>query len=351
MATGTMTENIQIVSLNESLREQWDEYVFKSSASFAYHLSGWKTVVETTFGHRTFYLALRENGSIKGILPLVLQKSKLFGTFFTSLPFCSYAGICAEGESEAELLLEAAIKVAQKEKAEHIEFHHTQEDIVSLPCKKNKVSMLLSLDRNPEVIWKKFDAKARNQVRKAEKFNLIATNGGEELLDDFYRIFAINMRDLGTPVYSKDFFKNILKVFPHMVRIFCVRLNRKPIAASFTIGFKDTMEVPWASSLRAYRPLCTNNLLYWKMIEFACLNGFAFFDFGRSSRDSGTLKFKEQWGAKPRQLYWHYWLPQEKPLPEINSANPKYKLFIGAWKKLPVCIANQIGPHIAKNVP
>lgn len=351
MAASTMRANTRVILYNDSLREQWDGYVYNSPYSSVYHLSGWKKVLEMTFGQRTFYLAAYDNNQIKGVLPLVLQKSKIFGTFLTSLPFFSYAGICAESEPERKLLLEAAIKLAQEEKAGHIEFHHTQEDIVSLPCKKNKVSMSLELDKNPEVIWKKFDTKARNQIRKAQKSNLVTESGSIELLDDFYKIFAINMRDLGTPVYSKDFFKNILEIFPDITRIFCVRLNRKPVAASFTISFKNTMEVPWASSLRAYRHLCPNNLLYWAMIEFACVNGFACFDFGRSSRESGTLKFKEQWGTTPRQLYWHYWLPQERPLPEINPANPKYKLFIGTWRKLPVCIANLIGPFIVKNLP
>lgn len=342
---------MEIIHCDESHRKIWDEYVKRVDNSCVYHLLGWKNVVEKSFGHRTFYLMAKNDREIRGVLPLVLLNSKLFGRFFVSLPFFNYGGICAENEEAKELLLQEAINIARKEKAEYIELRHFEEHNLPLPTKKIKVAMILGLKTNFEDIWKNFKTKVRNQVRKAEKSGLKIELKGKEGLNNYYRIFAVNMRDLGTPVYSKSFFENILDEFSEITKIFSVYLRNKVIASSLTIGFKDTLEVPWASSLRKYQKLCPNNLLYWKMIEYACQKRYEKFDFGRSSWGSGTFKFKEQWGAKPRQLYWQYWLRNKNQLPEINPSNPKYKWVIKIWQHTPLIITKLIGPHIVKNIP
>lgn len=342
---------MEIIHCDESHRQIWDEYVKRVDNSCVYHLLGWKNVIEKSFGHKTFYLMVKDNGNIRGILPIVMQKSRLFGKFLTSLPFFNYGGICADSQLANMLLLNEAIKIAQIERAQHIELRHFMVNGFSLPTKKSKVSMVLELKSNPEELWKELKAKVRNQVRKAGKSNLTISLEDKEGLGNFYRIFAVNMRNLGTPVYSKHFFSNILETFPDNTKIFSVYLGNKVIASSLTIGFKDALEVPWASSLRKYQKLCPNNLLYWKMIEYACQKGYEKFDFGRSSWDSGTFKFKEHWGAKPRQLYWQYWLKNGDELPEVNPSNPKYKVAIRIWQKLPLFLTNYLGPKIVKNLP
>lgn len=331
--------------------EEWDNYVRNNNDSSLYHFVNWKDVIERSFGHRTFYLMAENEEGIKGILPLVLVNSKLFGKFFVSLPFFNYGGICADNERAEELLLQEAINIAKNQKVEHIELRHLENHNLSLLTKKKKVAMVLELKPNPENIWKNFKTKVRNQVRKAERSDLRVEVKGKEGLKDFYRVFAVNMRDLGTPVYSKDFFNNILEIFPDNTKIFSVYLRDRVIASSLTVGFKDKLEVPWAASLRKYRQICSNMLLYWKMIEYACLKGYKYFDFGRSSWNSGTFRFKEQWGAKPTQLYWQYWLRNGNELPQINPDNPKYRLAIKLWQKLPLFITKIIGPRIVKNLP
>jgi FemAB-related protein (PEP-CTERM system-associated) len=172
-----------------------------------------------------------------------------------------------------------------------------------------------------------------------------------ELLDGFYEVFCRNMRDLGTPVYGKNFFRNVLEEFPETTRIISVKLGDKTVASGILTWFKDTLEVPWASSISDYREMCPNNLLYWEAIRFAINNGSLKFDFGRSTPGEGTFKFKKQWGAKPVQLYWQYLLKEGERLPELNTKNPKYEMAIKVWKKLPLAVTNFIGPHIVKNIP
>ena len=211
--------------------------------------------------------------------------------------------------------------------------------------------MILDLAADVEAQWKGLNAKVRNQVRKAEKSNLQVERGGIELLRDFYAVFCRNMRDLGTPVYGMAFFEAILKTFPSSTAVFVVRLDERPIAAGIASGFKEMIEVPWASSLRECRNLCPNMLLYWKVISFAIEQGFTRFDFGRSTPGEGTHKFKEQWGATAVPLSWEYWTGNTQGLPDMSPKNPKYERAIELWKRLPMAVANRLGPSIVRNIP
>jgi FemAB-related protein (PEP-CTERM system-associated) len=159
------------------------------------------------------------------------------------------------------------------------------------------------------------------------------------------------MRDLGTPVYPESFFSKILERFPDSTWITTVYRDSEPVASGFLAGFREMMEIPWASSVKKYNSSSPNMLLYWKALEFSIAQGFKCFDFGRSSAESGTFRFKKQWGAEPHQLYWRYWLKNGAGLPEINPDNPKFKTFIGIWQKLPVWLTRVIGPSIVKNLP
>lgn len=123
------------------------------------------------------------------------------------------------------------------------------------------------------------------------------------------------------------------------------------MASGFLLGFKEKLEIPWASSIRKYNRLGSNMLLYWSCLEFGCDRGFRVFDFGRSTVGESTYRFKEQWGAVPHPMHWQYWLARDGALPEINPRNPKYRFAIGMWKKLPVSLTRLLGPHLVRNIP
>ena len=343
---------MQVRLLGSGDEKNWDEYVTGFGGSSIYHYAGWKTVIEKSFGHKTYYwLAENNEGMIRGVFPLVHLKSQIFGSFMVSLPFFNYGGVCAEGKSVCSELVRAAVEQALKDGAEHIEMRHQLPMDFHFPFKTTKVSMRLVLPFNGEELLKAFRPRLRNKIRGSMKEGMITSIGQLEELDSFYEVFSINMRDLGTPVYSKEFFRNILTVFPENTWICSVYKHKQPVASGLLIGFREILEIPWVSSIRKYNPLRPNILLYWTVLQYACEKGFKIFDFGRSTPGEGTYLFKEQWGAKPVPLYWYYWMRNSGSLPELNPKNPKYKPAIEVWKMLPVGLTRVLGPTISKNLP
>jgi len=189
----------------------------------------------------------------------------------------------------------------------------------------------------------------RSQIRRPQKDGCVARVGGREELDAFYRVFAENMRDLGTPVYGKRFFRRILERLPDVL-IGVVHHGATPIAAGLLLRVHDRVHIQWASSLKRYNRMSPNMLLYWTLLEQACQQGCEEFDFGRSSPDSGTFRFKEQWGAAPAPLSWDYWLRPGASVPELDATNPRYAFAVRVWQHLPLVVANSCGPWIRKYV-
>lgn len=344
---------VSIADLTSSAEvSAWDSFVDRADGTANYHRTGWLSVIEKTFGHKPYPLWARDgDGAVLGVLPMALMKSRLFGTFLTSLPFFNFGGIVAETPEVTAALVARAEEVVSECGAEFLELRHIDAVAEGLPAKTHKVTMRLALDSDPEVLWKGFKAKVRNQVRKATKSGLTATSGRHELLDDFYTVFARNMRDLGTPVYSRKLFENVLDAFPESTRLFAVHHPDGCVAAGLGIWYRGVFEIPWASSIRDYNPMCPNNLLYWTLLEHACKTGCETFDFGRSTPDKGTYRFKKQWGAQPVQLNWQYLMPGGGDLPEMNPENAKFQLAIKVWQKLPVAVTKIIGPPIVRNIP
>jgi FemAB-related protein (PEP-CTERM system-associated) len=337
---------------DESPRADWDEYVNAAEGASVYHLSGWKKLIEDLFGHETFYFySTGLSGDVNGVLPVVRLKSRLFGDYAVSMPFFNYGGVVAQSREIERALLKKACETMRPLGVSHIEFRHDREREDAWPVRRDKVAMVLDLPDSEETLWKALGSKVRAQIKRPWRENPEVLLGGAELLDDFYRVFAVNMRDLGTPVYSKEFFKSILQTYPESGRIISVRLQGKPAGAAFLLGFRDQLEIPWASTLREVNPLGVNMLLYWEVLQYAIGKGYKRFDFGRCSRGSGTYRFKKQWGADEKPLYWHYWLRSGDKLPGLTPGNPKFRLAISVWRNLPVFVANLLGPPIVKNLP
>jgi serine/alanine adding enzyme len=336
---------------SEATDAEWDEFVHAHPDASGYHLSGWRRVFEGAFGHETVYLAAREHGKIVGVLPLVVFRSRVFGKFAVSLPFVNYGGVCAEDDDVAQALVARAAAVAEAGRLSHVELRHTLRRMPHLPARTHKVGMRLALGADAARAWDGLDRKVRNQVRKAEKSGLTWRRGGVELLDRFYGVFAQNMRDLGTPVYSRRFFEHVLSTFPATSSVCLVDHGDRTVAGAIALSHRDVLEVPWASSLREYRSQCPNNLLYWRIIEHATQSGRRSLDFGRSTPNEGTYHFKEQWGARPEPLYWEYVMRGRADLPDLSPANPKYRAAIAVWTRLPLAVTNFIGPYIVKSIP
>ena len=342
------------VVTSEQIRDkrEIDRYVETAGTSTLYHRTGWTSVLEKSFGHKSIYLlCVDRDETVRGVLPLVHMNSLVFGNFLVSMPFFNYGGVCAESEGSRSLLIEEAVRIANDVGASHIELRQESPLQNGFPSRTSKVSMRLDLPSSPEDLLRSFPSKLRSQVKRPQKEGMTTRIGRFEELDGFHHVFSVNMRKLGTPVLPKRFFRDILVQFPDESWICSVYLNRVPVASGFLVAFKNRLEIPWASSLSEFNRYSPNMLLYWGCLEFACRSGFKVFDFGRSTAGEKTYKFKEQWGARPVQLHWHYWLRDGGGMPDLTTGNPKFKLAIALWKRLPLSVTKIIGPRVIRNIP
>jgi len=341
----------QIKTLTSDMEAAWDQYALQNKSSL-YHLVAWKHLIKKVFGHHGYYLyALDDQQQIVGILPMIRMKSFLFGDFLISMPYFNYGGIIANNVEVETELFEAAEKLRAELGCSHAELRDKKEIQTDLPTRTDKVTMLLDLPKDFEVLNKSIGAKRRSQAKRPIREGATFEHGGLDLLDDFYHVFSINMRDLGTPVYSKKLFRTILETFPDQAFLGIVRLEGEAVGAGFLIGHQGTLEIPWASTLRKVNRIGVNMYLYWNILRIAIEKGYKIFDFGRSSEDAGTLRFKKQWGGEQHQLYWYYLMRENEDIPVMNHSNKKYQLVINTWKKLPVPLTKIIGPQIIRNIP
>ncbi len=371
----------QVRHAGESERAQWDSYVRTHPGASHYHQFAWRDVVHGTYGHRAYYLlathgeradaaragepARESSGKTVGILPLVHLKSAIFGSSLVSLPFVDGGGVLAENPGAEGNLLAEAVALARRVGARCIDLRCEREiaaceDVrgagagplapLSATKRSGKVRMLLTLPGSSAELVKSFKSKLRSQINKPLKEGCTCRIGGLDLLEDFYKVFLVNMRDLGSPVHSKALIQHVLEAFPEHSRIFAVYHSGTPIAASLVTGFNGTLRNPWASSDRRYAAISPNMLLYSRMLEFACDQGYRTFDFGRSTPGEGTFKFKEQWGAMAAPLHWYVLSTVGAPPEPEDSPAERFKPAARCWSKLPLAVTRFLGPRIRKHI-
>ena len=373
---------IAVKAIQPAGLKTWDEYVSAHPQSTLYHLAGWKNVIKKTYGHKTYYLIAESSSKptansyagpvqcasdpageldsthIVGILPLIHLRHLIFGNSLISMPYFDMGGIVADDEKAEKALLNKALKLAKKIGADSIELRNHQRSAskntsanpINCSTQSNKVRMLLELPESSATLMESFKSKLRSQIRKPVKEGLKSKIGGLELLDDFYEVFSVNMRDLGSPVHTKRLMQNVLKGFSDRARLVMIYRDNRPLAGSVIVGFRDILENPWASALKQYRRFSPNMLLYWTMLEYACDRGFKYFDFGRSTPGEGTYKFKEQWGAKPQPLFWQFIALNGSAPDTAISEKPSFALAARLWQKLPVPVTTFLGPKIRKYI-
>jgi|WetSurMetagenome_2_1015567.scaffolds.fasta_scaffold79236_1 serine/alanine adding enzyme len=350
---------VRLIQPNEAA--SWNAYITAHKHASAYHFFAFKQAVELTYGHSSAYLAAFDDGAggnIKGVLPLFIISGPIFGKTLVSIPFCDYGGILYDDEETGTLLLDHAISLLTKLSCNCLELRQTYPlpSFSALSSGKvetitAKVRMKLELPETSAKLFSSFPDKLRSQIRKPQKEGCTVRSGGEELLDDFYEVFVYNMRDLGSPVHSKKMMATTLRFFGEHARLFVVYKNSAPIACSLVIGEQKNLVNPWASFNKNFRAIAPNMLLYWSMLEYAVEKGYRFFDFGRSTMDEGTFKFKKQWGALPEQLSWYYIYRNKKPPINVKNSGRKKELFIKIWQKLPLEATKALGPILRKRIP
>ena len=341
---------IEICELKKTDEKTWDDYIYRSANSTFFHQIGWKRVVEKTYGHKPVYLIAEDDGEIKGVLPLFLMKSRIFGKKLVSVPFAPYGGVCADnGAIERELIREAK-RITDELNLDYLELRHFDNlGNGTFVSDKKYVTFILALDQDPEVVWRKFNNKVRNAIRKGLKSELKVE---EAVLKDFYEIYTRGMRSLGTPPHSYEFFKNLISQFSEQTKIVSVLYRDVVVAAMFLLSFKENLISGWAASDRRYWKFNPNNVLYWEVIKNACEEGYRYFDFGRSMYNSGTFKFKKPWGTEIRTLTYQYYCRNVNGrIPDTSQISPKRQKFAKIWRKLPLPLTNRLGPKLRRNFP
>ena len=332
----------------------WDDFVRSRPQASPYLLGGWAELAREVFGHSAYFIEARDSAAaLQGVLPLVRQKSLVFGAFLTSMPFFNYGGALADTPEVTAALMEHGRALAQRLQCRYLEFRDVAQRPGTWRMRTDKVTLVLDLPADFESLSKQLGSKLRSQVKRVERESPSVRTGAAELLPDFYDIFCRTMHELGTPVYPQRFFARILERFPDQCVLVLIDRAGRPAAAGFLVIANGRAEIPWAGCREDAKPLGFNMKLYWEVLRTAVERQCRQFDFGRSSVDSGTYRFKLQWGAKPQQLYWHRW---ERGAEDVTAAPQAgdgrlMRYATSAWKRLPLGIANTLGPIVSPSLP
>lgn len=340
-------EKINISELSEANVEDWDRFVTEHNDGSFFHLSGWKSVFEKALGHRTTYLLAQAQGDIVGILPLVCVDSLLFGKTLSSLPFCSYGG-CLSESLEATTLLEAqAVAIGRELGVGSVEFRARKPGQTPRQTKELYEYFTKPIDADPEANMKAIRSKQRNIIRKGIKNGLVSR---VDSVENFYRAYSESVRNLGTPVFPIKLFREIASAFPQSVEFFSAYKDDEIVSSSMLYYFRNEVCPYYWGGVEAARNLKGNDFLCWEIMCRAAERGSTLFDFGRSKKETGSYQWKVNLGFESHPLHYEYELIKDDKIPDINPLNPKYRLFVQAWKHLPLPVSRLIGPLLAKNL-
>lgn len=339
---------ISVQELSLDFTDRWDEYVNESKEASFFHRAGWKRVIEDAFGHHCYFLYAEQDGDIRGILPLGYIRSILFGKALISTPFGVYGGIVAEDIQAYDALKNEACRLADSLGVDYLELRNRERPVDDWPNKELYVTFRKGLDPDPEKNLLEIPRKQRAMVRKGIKSGL--TSKVEENLDTFYEIYATSVRNLGTPVFSKKYFKILKKHFSKECKILTIMNKSEVISSVLSFYHKNEVLPYYGGGTLSARKMAGNDFMYWELMRRACENGVTVFDYGRSKKGTGSYSFKKNWGFESQPLYHQYYLVKSDSIPDINPLNPKYRIFINTWKKLPLSVSKLVGPLVSRNL-
>ncbi|MES1981075.1 MAG: FemAB family XrtA/PEP-CTERM system-associated protein [Pseudomonadota bacterium] len=339
---------VVIKLLSEIDFQKWDDFVFACPEATFFHRAGWKKVIEQAFGHRTHYLQAERNGVIVAVLPLTEIKSMLFGHSLVSNAFCVYGGIAATDEEARLVLDQHAQALAQKLGVGHMEYRQLRPFHSDWAGQNLYFTFRKPIDPDVEKNMLDIPRKQRAMVRKGIKHGLVSEL--DSGVDRFFALFADNVKRHGTPALPKRYFSLLREVFGRDCEILSVLHEGQLISSVLTFYFRDEVLPYYAGDREDARHLAANDFKYWELMRMGCERGYRLFDYGRSKLGTGQHDFKKNWGFEPLPLHYEYYLVKAQAVPEHNPLNPKYRLFIQMWRKLPISVANALGPHIVKNL-
>ena len=347
--TARMSEpsvTVRMMQAEDSAR--WDAFVFTCPEATFFHRAGWKEVIERAFGHRTHYLLAERAGDIVGVLPSTEVKSRLFGHSLVSNVFCVYGGIAAMDDTARAALDTAAQQRARDLQVGHLEYRQLKPFHTDWPSQDLYFTFRKAIDPDVEANMLAIPRKQRAMVRKGIKNELVAEIDAH--VDRFFKLFADNVKRHGTPALPKRYFALLKEIFGADCEVLTVLHQGRVVSTVLTFYFRDEVLPYYAGDTEDARHLAANDFKYWDLMRRGCERGYKIFDYGRSKRGTGQFDFKKNWGFEPQPLHYEYYLVNAPRVPEHNPTNPKYRLFIALWKRLPTPVANALGPHIVKHL-
>lgn len=342
----SVTSEIQIKQLDGGNISRWDAYVEHTEEATFFHKAGWQEVLQRAFCHRSYYLYAEQGGEIVGVLPLAEVKSWLFGHALISTPFCVYGGPVGDSQVVIDGLIEHACQLAEQLQVDHLELRNQKRMRLDWPCKELYFTFRRAISENHEENLKAIPRKQRAVVRKAIKLEM--DTDFDEKVEPFYGAYSTSVRNLGTPVFSKRYFKLLKQVFQDQCDVLSIRKDGQMVSSVMSFYFRDQVLPYYGGGSTLARHLKGNDFMYWQLMCSASDRGCRVFDYGRSKADTGPYSFKKNWGFEPQPLHYEYYLVKAKQMPELNPTNPKYALMIKCWKKLPLKLSQWIGPFVSK---
>jgi FemAB-related protein (PEP-CTERM system-associated) len=331
--------------------EQWDALVAREPGGTLFHRFAWKRIIERVFGHRSTFLAASDGaGEIRGVLPLVELRSLFFGRYLVSMPFVSYGGPLGS-EAAVKALTAAAVELSLRQGCKLLELRSRVPLAIDLPVSHRKVTVLLDLPSGgPERLWQAIGSKLRSQIKRPQKEGMEVRFGPDQV-EPFYQVFRHHMRDLGTPTQSLRFFQVMREELQQDLWAGCAWYQGVPVAGGIGFRWGNEFEITWASSLLAHQKMAPNMLLYWAFMERCAQEGVQVFNFGRCTPDSGTHRFKRQWGSRDEQLWWYQQTASGERSATPSPDDARYAWGPRLWKHLPVPVASALGPRIVRGIP
>ncbi|NND00508.1 MAG: FemAB family PEP-CTERM system-associated protein [Gammaproteobacteria bacterium] len=326
----------------------WDQFVSHCLQASFFHRYGWKRVIHEAFGHKAYYLVAERGQKIDGVLPLFLIRSRLFGNSLISVPFCVYGGVATEDEESRQALVNDAMRIAQDLRVDYLELRNQTPQMRQWPSKDLYVTFRKTISSDQDENLAAVPRKQRAMIRKGQKKNLEShLDAGIDVLYDMY---SQSVRNLGTPVFSKKYFRLLKDEFEDDCEVMLVGAGQQAVGGVMSFYFRNEVLPYYGGGTSQARALCANDFLYWQVMCRAAERGAESFDFGRSKVDSGSYRFKKHWGFEPTPLHYEYGLVRATEMPNLSPNNPKYRLMIQTWKRLPLAVTRVIGPFLSRSL-
>ena len=327
----------------------WDQFVMRCPEASFFHRAGWQKIVRDVFHHDTYFLYAEKDGAIRGVLPLAHVNSWLFGNSLVALPFAVYGGVAASDAAAADALELEAQQIAKTLGVAHLEFRNVNPRHVDWPTQDLYVTFRKEILPEEEANMLAIPRKQRAMVRKGIKNGLISQIDSSS--DRFFALYADNVHRHGTPAMPKRYFKALKDEFGSDCEILTITaVDGKVLSSVMSFYFRNEVLPYYAGDDESARHLAANDFKYWELMRRSCARGLKVFDYGRSKQGTGSFAFKKNCGFEPTPLHYEYCLYKRDAIPQNNPANAKYKLLISTWRRMPLGLANWLGPFIVRNL-